>query len=299
MKVLLTGFEPFGKHGINPSQELIRSLPDTLGDNIELIKTCLPVDQLIAPKKLLFQLHQHQPDVVLCFGLASGCSRFCLERVAINLMDFQIPDNVGAKISEASIILNGPTAYFTNLPINDLLSILLSENIPERISLSAGAFLCNLVFYRLLHEIEICHLSTKAGFFHLPLLFTCTNEKIAIVGRFEIETAEKSGAFDRVIPYDESFGPILVNEVERLKPQKIAINFSNNDPLADGLSHGMYLNLVEMLIGTPYAERIIPAEDLISALRGRKTLTEIQRIKSAIDSTLEFLRLPLPKLHPG
>jgi len=134
---------------------------------------------------------------------------------------------------------------------------------------------------------------------HSALLFTCTNEKIAIVGRFEIETAEKSGAFDRVIPYDESLGPILLNELERLVPQNIAINFSNNDPLADGLSHGMYLNLVEMLNGTPYAERIIPAEDVISALRGRKTLTEIQRIKSAIDSTLEIYAFAFTKITPG
>jgi len=146
-----------------------RSLPDTLGEDIELFKICLPVDQQIAPNNLLLQLHQHKPDVVLCFGLASGRSRFCLERVAINLMDFQIPDNVGVKISEAPINENGPTAYFTNLPINDLLSILLSANIPARISLTAGAFLCNLVFYRLMHEIETCQLSTKAGFFHLPL----------------------------------------------------------------------------------------------------------------------------------
>jgi len=170
MRVLLTGFEPFGKHSINPSQELIRSLPDTLGDDIKLFKICLPVDQQIAPENLLLQLHRNKPDVVLCFGLAPGRSRFCLERIAINLMDFQIPDNVGVKITEAPIVENGPTAYFTNLPINDLLSILLSENIPARISLTAGAFLCNLVFFRLMHEIETCLLSTRAGFFHLPLL---------------------------------------------------------------------------------------------------------------------------------
>ncbi|MEA3326668.1 MAG: pyroglutamyl-peptidase I [Chloroflexota bacterium] len=170
MKVLLTGFEPFGKHAVNPSQKLINELPDTLDDDIVLIKTVLPVDQASATRDLLFQLHHHQPDVAICFGLASGRSRICLERVAINLMDFQIPDNDGVKISEAPIIENGPAAYFTNLPISDLLSTLLDEGIQARISLTAGAFLCNLVFYSLMHEIETSQLPTKAGFIHLPPL---------------------------------------------------------------------------------------------------------------------------------
>lgn len=117
------------------------------------------------------------------------------------------------------------------------------------------------------------------------LIFTRSGERLAIVGRFEVETAVKTGAFDRVIPYDESIKPILIQELNRLDPAQIAVNFSENDVLADGLSHGMYLNLMETLQGTPFRERIVSAEHMISSLRGRKSSLEVDRIRTAIAST--------------
>ncbi len=120
------------------------------------------------------------------------------------------------------------------------------------------------------------------------LLFSASGEKIAIVGQFEVETARNTGAFDKVIPYDESIQPMLMQELDRLNPQSIGVDMSQNDVLADGLSHGMYLNLMMILEGTPYAGRIISAEKVIAALRGRKTKTEIQRIKTAVSSTMEI-----------
>ena len=168
MKTLLTGFEPFGSHTTNPSQDLIGALPASINEEIKLKKVILPVDRERAPKALLANLHQWDPDVVLCFGLASDRSMICLERVAINLMDFRIPDNGGVKVTETAIIENGPAAYFSNLPTRDLLKKLLEENFPARISLTAGSFLCNQIFYTLMHEIETCQLNTKAGLIHLP-----------------------------------------------------------------------------------------------------------------------------------
>ena len=131
------------------------------------------------------------------------------------------------------------------------------------------------------------------------LIFTQSGEKIAIVGRFEQETAEKVGAYDRVLPYDESIQPVLLNELKRLDPRQIAINFSKNDVLADGLTHGMHLNLLALLEGTPFSERIISAEQIISALRGRKTKTEIARIKNAITTTLAIYAQTFQRIQPG
>jgi len=131
------------------------------------------------------------------------------------------------------------------------------------------------------------------------LLFTPTNEKIAIVGRFEVDSAQETHTFDTVISYDESIKPALLQELERLSPNQIAINTSTNDYLADGLSHGMYVKLMEILEGTPFADRIVSAEKVVSALRGRKSKSEIERIKKAITSTLEIYDFAFEKIIPG
>lgn len=131
------------------------------------------------------------------------------------------------------------------------------------------------------------------------LLFTPDHQKIAVLGRFEIDTAEKIGAFDQVIPYDEDIKPILLRELERINPKKIAINYSEDDVLADGLAYGLYLNLLNMLEGTPFTDRLVSAEEVISALRGRKTKTEVERIKQAVKMTLKIFELSFNHLKPG
>ncbi len=131
------------------------------------------------------------------------------------------------------------------------------------------------------------------------LIFTKTGERLAIVGRFEVETAEQIGAFTRVIPYDESIKPVLLAELDRFDPATIAINFSESDVLADGLSHGMYLNLLSILEGTPFTNRIISAEHLISSLRGRKTSLEIDRIKTSIATTEAIYEDAFDRIKPG
>jgi len=131
------------------------------------------------------------------------------------------------------------------------------------------------------------------------LLFTPDCQKIAILGRFEIDTAEKIGAFDHVIPYDEDIKPILLQELQRINPKKIAINYSEDDVLADGLAHGLYLTLKKMLNGTPFNDRLESAEDVISALRGRKTKTEVERITQAVKITLEIFEQTFVDLGTG
>lgn len=131
------------------------------------------------------------------------------------------------------------------------------------------------------------------------LLFTPDGEKMAILGRFEAETAWQTKAYDRVIPYDEDIKPPLLHELKRLNPARIAVNYSEDDVLADGLTHGLYLKLKQLLAETPFADRLTSAEQVISALRGRKSKTEVERIRAAIASTLGVFESAFTWVQPG
>jgi Xaa-Pro aminopeptidase len=117
------------------------------------------------------------------------------------------------------------------------------------------------------------------------LILTLAGESYAILGTFEAETARRTGAYTTVIPYHNSIRRSLLHTLERIDPGKIAINYSKNDVLADGLGHGLYQLLVDYFVDTPWEQRLISAEELIRALRGRKTPNEIKRIRAAIDTT--------------
>lgn len=130
------------------------------------------------------------------------------------------------------------------------------------------------------------------------LILTRSGERIAIVGHFDAEMARTVGAYT-VVPYHESFSPELLRILDRLDPQQIALNYSVNDSLADGLSHGMYLLLSGYLEGTPYAQRVVSAETLIEALRGRKTEGEVVRIKRAVEITRQIYDRTFDYVKPG
>jgi Xaa-Pro aminopeptidase len=117
------------------------------------------------------------------------------------------------------------------------------------------------------------------------LLFVKNGEHVAIVGNFDSDATEATGLFDRVIPYTESIREPLIQELERIAPEKIAINYSKNDVAADGLSHGMYLILQDYLTNSDFKNRLVSAENIVSKLRGRKTPTEIERIRKAVQIT--------------
>jgi Xaa-Pro aminopeptidase len=116
-------------------------------------------------------------------------------------------------------------------------------------------------------------------------ILTASNERIAIVGRFDAENVRRMGGYNEVISYDEDFFPPLLQVLERLKPANIALNYSENDVSADGLSHGTWLSLKKGLAGTPYAERFVSSEDLVRSLRGQKTVAEVEYIRSAVHTT--------------
>ena len=168
MKVLITGFEPFGKSPINPSQILVNDAPDTFPGGIELFKAILPVEKTAGSEALIDALLRHQPDAVICFGLAEGRSAISLERVAVNLMDYRIPDNAGETVQDQPIAPNGPAAYFSTLPLRAMAAALHASNIEAGLSLTAGAYLCNQIFYTLMHHLATHGQAIPAGFIHLP-----------------------------------------------------------------------------------------------------------------------------------
>lgn len=117
------------------------------------------------------------------------------------------------------------------------------------------------------------------------LIITRSGESFAIVGHFEAETARRTGAYTTVLPYHESVSRSLLHTLERVYPRHIALNYSKNDFHADGLSHGMYHLLLDYFEDTPWEQRIVSAEEIVGALRGRKTASEVERIKAAIETT--------------
>ena len=143
MKILLTGFEPFNDSSNNPSEQVVRTLAGETIPGVCLVTAVLPVDVQAGPAALLRAWDDSQPEAVLCLGQASGRSVIAIERVAVNLLDFRIPDNAGNQFSDQPVEADGPAAYFTTLPVRSILERLTSRGIPAQLSLSAGAYLCN------------------------------------------------------------------------------------------------------------------------------------------------------------
>ncbi|HUM72394.1 MAG TPA: pyroglutamyl-peptidase I [Chloroflexota bacterium] len=170
MKLLLTGFEPFGNSQINPSEEVVHALAEKEIDGVELFTVILPVERFAGPDTLIRTYISVQPDVVLSLGEAGGVTAVTIERVAINLLDFSISDNGGHLITDKPIIADGLPAYFATLPTRQMLTALTEAGIPGQLSYSAGTFLCNQVMYEMLHYIYKHQLKTSAGFVHLPQL---------------------------------------------------------------------------------------------------------------------------------
>lgn len=168
IKLLISGFEPFGGEQVNPSYEVIKRLDkDKLP--CELVTIELPVLFSEAADILIHKIHEVKPDIILMIGQAGGRKKLSVERVALNLNDSDQPDNRGFTPQDEPIIPSGPIAYYSTLPIKKIVHTLKAHYIPVGISNSAGTYVCNNIFYRIMHELNNHpELTTKAGFIHVP-----------------------------------------------------------------------------------------------------------------------------------
>lgn len=169
MKILVTGFDPFGEEKINPAIESVKRLPDFI-DGHEIIKLEINTVAFKSLNQIKDAIIKHQPDVVLSVGQAGGRFDITVEKVAINLDDFRIKDNEGNQFIDREIFKDGETAYFSNLPVKAMVEKIKAENIPASISYSAGTFICNHVMYGVLHYGATEFKGLKSGFIHIPFL---------------------------------------------------------------------------------------------------------------------------------
>ncbi|MGE1111830.1 pyroglutamyl-peptidase I [Priestia megaterium] len=166
--VLLTGFEPFEGESINPSLEAVKALDGVSVKDYHIIAKPLPTVFGESIAKLHTYIEEISPSIVICVGQAGGREGITVERVAINVDDARIPDNIGQQPIDRPIIVNGPAAYFSTLPIKAAVENLRQAGIPSSVSQTAGTFVCNHVFYGLMNMIQNCRI--KGGFVHIPYL---------------------------------------------------------------------------------------------------------------------------------
>lgn len=169
MKILVTGFDPFGGEKINPAIESVKKLPDTILD-AKIIKLEIPT---VCHKSLAVidkAIQEYDPDVILSIGQAGGRFDITVERIGINIDDCRIPDNEGNQIIDEPVYPDGPAAYFVNLPIKAMVAKIQERKIPASISNTAGTFVCNHVTYGVRHLIETKYPGKRSGFIHIPFL---------------------------------------------------------------------------------------------------------------------------------
>ena len=169
MKILVTGFDPFGKESINPAIEAVKRLDDEIA-NAQIIKLEIPTIAHTSLAVIKQAIEDHEPDMVLSIGQAGGRSDITVERIGINIDDYRIADNGHQHPIDEKIFADGPDAYFVNLPIKAMVKSIRSAGIPASISNSAGTFVCNHVTYGVRYLLEKRGKGQKSGFIHIPYL---------------------------------------------------------------------------------------------------------------------------------
>lgn len=169
MRVLVTAFEPFGGDDVNASLEALRRLPSRIG-GLEIATALLPTSFARASGALRDAIATARPEVVLCVGETGERAGLCVESVALNVQDARIPDNDGAQPLGVPVVAGGPAAYCATLPARTCVAALRAAGLPAEVSYSAGTFVCNHVFYGLMHFAATAAHPVRAGFLHVPLL---------------------------------------------------------------------------------------------------------------------------------
>ncbi len=169
MKILLTGFEPFGGESVNPAQKALTLVRDEIRGT-RIVKCCLPVVFGKAIEIVHEVMVREKPDAVLCIGQAGGRTGVTVERVAINCDDARIPDNEGNQPADQPVFADGPSAYFSTLPIKKMVDYINREGVPAVVSNSAGTYVCNHLMYGVCYYIAREFPETIGGFMHVPFL---------------------------------------------------------------------------------------------------------------------------------
>ena len=175
MKIIVTGFDPFGGEKINPSIECVKALPEIEG--VEIFRVELPTVFKESANRLNEVINDVKPDAVLCVGQAGGRPGITMERIAINVDDARIPDNISQQPIDEAIQLDGEAAYFTTLPIKRIVNAIRKAGIPAEVSNTAGTFVCNHIMYQALFTATKADRPFKAGFMHIPFIPEQTTDK--------------------------------------------------------------------------------------------------------------------------
>jgi pyroglutamyl-peptidase len=168
--VLITGFEPFGGEAVNPALEAVKQL-----DGLQIhdhVVTAKEIPTVFGESIALLRKHikELNPVLIICVGQAGGRPDLSIERVAINVDDARVPDNRGNQPIDVPIVKSGPVAYWSTLPIKAITRKLRESGIPASVSHTAGTFVCNHLFYGLMHILSEENSNVRGGFIHIPYL---------------------------------------------------------------------------------------------------------------------------------
>ena len=198
-RVLVTGFEPYGGRSSNPAYEVMRALDGKAIAEASIVGRALPVCFASLRCSITRLLDEIAPIVVLGLGLWPGEPIIRLERLAANIADFEIADNVGQIVTDEPVIPGGAVSLPTTLPLRQIEQALLAEGIPGRLSGTAGSFLCNACLYHFLHASALRPVPALSGFLHLPYLPAQVAEILAETrreGRFELHQRADLASMD-------------------------------------------------------------------------------------------------------
>lgn len=176
MKILVTAFDPFGGESINPAQQAVERLDQNIGCH-EIHKLIVPTVFDHAAELVIAEMECIRPDAVICVGQAGGRRAVTPERVAINIKDASLKDNIGQQPEDEPVVPGGPAAYFSSLPIKKMVQAIREAGFAGDVSNSAGTFVCNSLLYSVLHYAALHMPKIRAVFIHVPYIPEQTAEK--------------------------------------------------------------------------------------------------------------------------
>ena len=191
MKILVTGFDPFGGESVNPAYEAVKLLPDVIG-GAEIFKLEIPTVFSLSGPAVEEGIRKYQPDVVICVGQAGGRASISVEKVAINFVDARIPDNNGEQPLDEPLQADGPAAYFATLPVKAMVQHVKEACLPCYLSFTAGTYVCNSIMYNVLYMCEKRYPGIRAGFIHVPYACGQVIDKANTTPSMPLETIAKS-----------------------------------------------------------------------------------------------------------